>query len=60
MRTTRSTSDAELVAKFKFNPRTFWKNGDFPRVERAAFYPNQGDPLFALAQSIKNGLPRIH
>jgi hypothetical protein len=48
-----------LVSKFKLDPRTFWKNGDFPRVERAALYPNQGDPLFALAQSIKNRLPSV-
>jgi hypothetical protein len=45
-----------LVAKFKFNPHTFWKKSDFPRVERAALYPNQNDPLFSLAQSIKHRL----
>jgi hypothetical protein len=45
-----------LVAKFSFNPRTFWKNSDFPRVERPALYPDQGDPLFRLARSVKDRL----
>ena len=44
------------IVRFKLKPHTFWKNADFPRVERAALYPNQGDPLFALAQSIKHRL----
>jgi hypothetical protein len=42
-----------LVAKFKFNPHSFWKNSVFPRVEHAALYPNQNDPFFDVAQSIK-------
>jgi hypothetical protein len=47
-----------LVAKFKFDPRTFWKKNDaFPKVERSALYPNANDPLFDLAQSVKNSLP---
>ena len=49
-----------LVAKFKFNPRTFWKNCDFPRIESAALYPNQSDPLFDLTQSIKSHLNGNH
>ena len=46
-----------LVAKFKFNPRSFWRNGYFPRIERAALYPDEGCPIFAVAQSIKCQLP---
>jgi hypothetical protein len=45
-----------LLAKFKFNVRTFWKNSDFPRIERAALYPDENDPLFELAQSIRQRL----
>ena len=45
-----------LVAKFKIAPRTSWKNKDFPPVLRPALYPDQSDPFFALAQSIKNHL----
>lgn len=46
-----------LVAKFRFNPREFWKHDTFPMVERAALYPDQNDPLFDLTQSIKQDLP---
>jgi FRG domain len=48
--------ERRLVAKFKFNPQTLWKNSDFPRVKGRALYPNRGDPVFDLAQSIKNRL----
>jgi len=42
-----------LVAKFKFNPQTFWRQSDFPRVERAALYPDGNDPLLNLVRSVK-------
>ena len=29
-----------LVAKFVFNPATFWKNDNFPKVTRRALYPS--------------------
>lgn len=45
-----------LVAKFRFNPKTFWKDVDFQKVKKAARYPNRKDPLFKLAQSIMNEL----
>ena len=43
-----------LVAKFKFDPRTFWRNADFPQVEYAALYADKNDPLFNIIQPIKN------
>ncbi|MCR9062045.1 MAG: FRG domain-containing protein [Rhodobacteraceae bacterium] len=46
-----------LVAKFRFDPNTFWADGNFPKVEHGALYPNENDPLFAMTQDIKNSLP---
>lgn len=48
-----------LVAKFRFDPRTFWNNNQgFPQVPHQALYPpHQDDPLLALAESIKHSLP---
>jgi len=45
-----------LIAKFQFNPATFWKGTTFPRVGKAALYPNKKDKLFDLASSIKGNL----
>ena len=45
-----------LVAKFRFNPHTFWKNETFPRVERDALHPDAKDRLFDLTESIKISL----
>lgn len=42
-----------LVAKFRFNPKTFWRDAEFPRVKRNALYPNRNDPLFSVARTIK-------
>jgi hypothetical protein len=47
-----------LVAKFRFNPRTFWKSNRFPRVDRAALYPNKSDPMFRLTDAIRRQLPQ--
>ena len=33
-----------LLAKFRFNPRSFWNDQEFPRIERSARYP-EDDPL---------------
>lgn len=46
-----------LVAKFRFNPKVFWKNDAFQRVKRVALYPSAADdPLFKLTQSVKKHL----
>ena len=46
-----------LVAKFRFNPATFWKNDAFPRVGDEALYPSAAqDPLARLALEIKEAL----
>jgi hypothetical protein len=45
-----------LVAKFEFDPRTFWNDDDFPMVERSALYPNQTDPFYEVAEIIKQSL----
>jgi hypothetical protein len=48
-----------LVAKFRFDPQTFWqKNEGFPPVTRQALYPSAAnDPLLELAETIKRSLP---
>jgi hypothetical protein len=43
-----------LIAKFRFNPQTFWKNDAFPKVTRSALYPDRDDPLFRFSRSVKN------
>lgn len=46
-----------LVAKFRFNPQSFWKTDDFPKVSTQALYPlRTDDPLYAMAEDIKNQL----
>jgi hypothetical protein len=43
-----------LIAKFSFNPTTFWRGDTFPKVATPALYPPEGeDPLFALALRVK-------
>lgn len=41
-----------LVAKFRFNPRTFWKDDTFPSVQHEALYPEQ-DPLSQATSTIR-------
>ncbi len=42
-----------LVAKFRFNPKTFWTpGGDFPPIPRWALYPDSGDPFFKAMKQI--------
>lgn len=46
-----------LVAKFAFNPATFWKNDNFPQVAKTALYPAaRNDPLYRLALEVQKGL----
>jgi hypothetical protein len=46
-----------LVAKFCFEPASFWKSRDFPKVTRSALYPSRNDdPLYKLAIDVQNGL----
>ena len=43
-----------LLAKFRFNPRTFWKEAAFPQVGMLALYPAiNRDPLRKLTKEIK-------
>jgi hypothetical protein len=43
-----------LVAKFCFEPGSFWKSKDFPRVAKTALYPSkEDDPLFKLALDVQ-------
>lgn len=42
-----------VIAKFVFNPLTFWSDADFPMIENAALYPNKHDPMFDLANALK-------
>jgi hypothetical protein len=46
-----------LVSKFCFDPSSFWKSKDFPRVEKTALYPSEDDdPLFKLAREVQDEL----
>lgn len=49
-----------LIAKFRFNPDDFRHDSNFPIVQRCALYPDQNDPLFDLAKSIKHRNVRPH
>jgi len=44
-----------LIAKFRFNPNTFWtKSGQFQMIGKHALYPSERrDPLYALANRVK-------
>jgi hypothetical protein len=43
-----------LVAKFRFDPATFWeRNPGFPPVAKDALYPDTKDPLFLLTRQVK-------
>lgn len=49
-----------LIAKFHFNPLTFWKKPDvFPRVTKQALYPNDSDELFDICRSINVDSPTL-
>jgi hypothetical protein len=43
-----------LVAKFRFNPTTFWKNDTFPQVGRRALYPSKvDDDVYRMAIKVR-------
>lgn len=43
-----------LVAKFRFNPKTFWSSTNYPQATYSALYPaERRDPLLAIADCIK-------
>jgi hypothetical protein len=42
-----------LVAKFYFEPTSFWADDDFPEVAESALYPNAKDPLHQLALDVQ-------
>lgn len=46
-----------LVAKFRFDPTTFWQADMFPQVPREALYPASGnDPLRVIAKKVKTAI----
>lgn len=46
-----------LVAKFRFNPKSFWNDGNFPMVSKEALYPSPtGDPFSKLAIEVKKAI----
>lgn len=48
-----------LIAKFRFNPRTFWKDRDFPQVSLDALYPSDKvDPLAKLTVGVRRDIDR--
>ncbi len=50
-----------LIAKFRFNPQTFWNGVDFPEIKYPALYPDEHDPLYEMATQLKSLYsPRIN
>jgi hypothetical protein len=46
-----------LVAKFRFNPKTFWKSDTFPLVSKRDLYPSQKrDPVHELTLKVKQAV----
>jgi hypothetical protein len=46
-----------LIAKFRFNPSTFWSSKNFPPASKEALYPQEHrDPLLGLAAELKASL----
>jgi hypothetical protein len=42
-----------LLAKFRFDPKTFWRRSpEFPLVREEALYPNAADPFYRAMQEI--------
>jgi hypothetical protein len=49
-----------LIAKFRYDPATFWKSPNFPRATDDALFPkNHRDPLLSVAGELKATLPAI-
>jgi hypothetical protein len=42
-----------LVAKFQFEPNSFWTDNDFPEITKSALYPDAKDPLHQLALDVQ-------
>jgi hypothetical protein len=43
-----------LVAKFRFNPGSFWRDDSFPLIKESALYPSKAqDPLLRLAVDVQ-------
>ncbi|MBC8031711.1 MAG: FRG domain-containing protein [Pyrinomonadaceae bacterium] len=46
-----------LVAKFRFDPKSFWKGDTFPRITRNAFYPTMSrDPLCVITDGVRRAI----
>lgn len=41
-----------LIAKFRLDPRSFWVDPNFTKIERDALYPDAHDPLFKLLKPL--------
>jgi hypothetical protein len=41
-----------MIAKFRFNPKSFWLDRDFPRITSDALYPKGRDWLEQLTAEI--------
>jgi hypothetical protein len=50
-----------LVAKFRFNPKQFWRrSASFPKVGLRALYPSRSkDPLYAVCAAVKQEMTRF-
>ncbi len=49
-----------LVAKFRYNPTTFWHSKNFPPASEEALYPKEHrDSLLSLAAQIKHSLASV-
>lgn len=49
-----------LVAKFRFNPKTFWKDDTFPMVSKEALYPSsEGDPFSKVALEVGQSISHL-
>ena len=46
-----------LIAKFRFNPKTFWETKVFPPVRKSALFPSaEDDPLQRMADAIRSSI----
>lgn len=45
-----------LIAKFRFNPQTFWEGREFPKITKPALYPDAHDPIYIISNQIKDQL----
>jgi hypothetical protein len=49
-----------LIAKFRFNPATFWSSVNWPQATEDALYPkNHRDPLLGVALEVKGTLSPV-